>query len=117
MPGRGSLGEECLGGIACHVDDAGGSGTGAGKGTAGATGAVTNSGCMPLGGGRCCGRMGGAGNTPVVGTTPKCLGPAKGRMMLGGLLGCGPQGEGDGDPAGTADGGRRMLSFPRDFFG
>lgn len=71
VPGTGSLGAESLGGTACHAaDDAGGSGTGAGKGIADATGAVRNSGCMPLEGGRCWECMGGPDKTPVVETTP-----------------------------------------------
>lgn len=71
MPGTGRRGGGCLGGAAGHPGDPVGRGTGAGKGMAGATAVVTNSGCMPFGGGSC-GRIGGAGagNTPVVGTAP-----------------------------------------------
>ena len=67
MPGIGRRGGGCLSGAAGHPVEQGGRGTGAGKGIAGATGAGTKSVCMPLGGG-ICGRMGGAGSTPVVGT-------------------------------------------------
>lgn len=66
MPGIGTRGGGCLGGAVVHPVEPAGIGTGAAKGIGGATGAGTNNGCMPFGGGICA-RIGGAGNTPVVG--------------------------------------------------
>ena len=66
MPGTGTRGGGCLGGVAVHPVEPGEIGTAAGNGMGGATGAGTNKGCILFGGG-ICEQMGGAGKTPVVG--------------------------------------------------